>query len=397
MIANLQPARLRHYLSDAHAGGPSDDGLFPRFQLLVWPDHPKEFKLVDRPPRAASVAIAEKIFSVLANLSVDSALKLRFSGDAQSLFYDWFAELEHRVRGDSLSPVMASHLAKYRSLMPSLAGLFELADLVATDAGLGDSALISLEHAKQAAALCEYLESHANRVYSCTVSPERGAAITLLGQLKKGVLPEPFTTRDVYLKGWSGLNTPEEARKALAVLERHCWVMRVKHEPTLVGGRPSEVWNTTLGWYVMQSKWLTWQPGSVGFEGLLPGENSIIRSEKSRKDEDENKDVNQDDGRAPYTLLGNTAINRPTKPTDLDEPKIPTSPDFHTSSWAEKQFAPPHARLFPFLGRKVRTPQGSGVLLQVFAERVTVLLDSDLDRCSFFQPAEVEPVNWELP
>jgi Protein of unknown function (DUF3987) len=244
LIANLQPARLRHYLSDALAGGPSDDGLFPRFQILVWPDHPKEWKLVDRPPRAASVATAERIFSVLANLSADSPLKLRFSEEAQSLFYDWLAELEHRVRGDSLPPVMVSHLAKYRSLMPSLAGLFELADLVAANAEFGDSASISLEHSKQAAAFCEYLESHANKVYSCTVSPERSAAITLLGQLKKGGLPEPFTTRDVYLKGWSGLNTPEEARKALAVLERHCWVMRVKHVPTLVGGRPSEVWNT---------------------------------------------------------------------------------------------------------------------------------------------------------
>jgi hypothetical protein len=53
----------------------------------------------------------------------------------------------------------------------------------------------------------------------------------------------------------------------------------------------------------------------------------------------------------------------------------------------------PHARLFVFLGRKVRTPKGPGTLVQVFAQRVTVLLDSELRRCSWFRPAEVEPVS----
>jgi|SRR5919109_373119 hypothetical protein len=63
---------------------------------------------------------------------------------------------------------------------------------------------------------------------------------------------------------------------------------------------------------------------------------------------------------------------------------------------AERRFGQPHAKLFPFLGRKVRTPAGAGTLLQVFAERVTVLLDSELSRCSFFRPIEIEPVSWEI-
>ena len=59
------------------------------------------------------------------------------------------------------------------------------------------------------------------------------------------------------------------------------------------------------------------------------------------------------------------------------------------------RFTRPHTKLFPFLGRKVRTPGGPGTLLQVFAERVTVLLDSELSRCSFFWPTEIEPVSSE--
>jgi hypothetical protein len=61
----------------------------------------------------------------------------------------------------------------------------------------------------------------------------------------------------------------------------------------------------------------------------------------------------------------------------------------------ERRFGQPHAKLFPFIGRKVRTPGGPGALIQVFADRVTVVLDSELSRCTSFRPAEIEPVSWE--
>lgn len=73
-----------------------------------------------------------------------------------------------------------------------------------------------------------------------------------------------------------------------------------------------------------------------------------------------------------------------------------------TSTWppesleAERKFGVPYARLFPFIGRKVRTPEGAGVLLQVFRERCAVLLDSKVNghRMDFFPPTEIEPVSW---
>lgn len=55
-----------------------------------------------------------------------------------------------------------------------------------------------------------------------------------------------------------------------------------------------------------------------------------------------------------------------------------------------------HARLFPFIGRKVRTPAGPGTLLQVLADHVTVLMDFEASKCSTFRPGEVEPVTWAL-
>jgi hypothetical protein len=101
--------------------------------------------------------------------------------------------------------------------MPALALLFELADWAAAgpgdvEVGATDQFLrISLEHTKQALAWCEYLESHARRIYSCVTTPQMRAAQLLAEKLKKHqIAPDGFfSCRAVYLKGWSGLDTPD--------------------------------------------------------------------------------------------------------------------------------------------------------------------------------------------
>jgi hypothetical protein len=238
----IQPARLRSYLGDALAGGPTDDGLFQRFQILVWPDTQPEWHLVDRKPDGSAREQVTRIFTVLADLSSDSPVYMRFAPDAQALFYDWWAELEKKIRGENgLHPAIVSHLAKYRSLMPTLAGLFELADCVAEGKELTDIR-ISLDHARQAAAFCGYLESHAHRVYACLVSPEIGAARELAEHIVAGHLKEVFTTRDVYNKGWAGLDLPDRARAALRLLEDSDWLRQIERLEPAASGRPSELW-----------------------------------------------------------------------------------------------------------------------------------------------------------
>jgi hypothetical protein len=240
LLGNIQPARLRWFLSQAFNGGRGDDGLFQRFQILVWPDPPSNWRLIDRPPNGAALGAVEKIFSDLANLSADDPVRMRFDPEAQLLFYKWLSELENKIRSDLPAPFVA-HLAKYRSLMPSLAGLFELADL-ANEGGVNSEALISLGHAQQAAALCDYLESHARRVYACVISPECKAARELARHIQNGDLAEAFATRSVYLKGWAGLDTPERVRGALYLLEDAGWLRRAESPSLPAGGRPSEVW-----------------------------------------------------------------------------------------------------------------------------------------------------------
>jgi putative DNA primase/helicase len=243
LLGNLQPSRLRSYLSDTLTGGPGDDGLAQRFQILIWPDLDLDWKDVDRKPDQEAIRRAQKVFTRLANLSADRPIQLRFSEDAQELFSAWRQVLEDKVRGEhGLHPAFIGHLAKYRSLLPSLAGLFELADLAAGDNELAVEALISLNHIQQAAAYCKYLESHAARVYASMVSPEMTAARELGRHIEAGDLAETFTTRDVYRRGWSGLTQPEQARNALELLGDSGWVAERKPSPGSSGGRPTEEW-----------------------------------------------------------------------------------------------------------------------------------------------------------
>jgi putative DNA primase/helicase len=247
MLGGIQPGRLRSYLVDALQDGPSNDGLIQRFQLLVWPDTDPEWEYVDRPPDTASVERASRIFRTLVELDPQKPARFRFADDAQQLFVDWLAELEGKVRGDELHPALISHLSKYRSLMPSLALLFELADLASFE-GFEASFIaecdnfVSLEHAKMAAAWCDYLESHALRVYSCVVTPQLRAAQELADKIEKRRIGANgfFSCRDVYLKGWSGLDSPEAARLAVEVLEQGGWIRELSSQSGPLGGRPSD-------------------------------------------------------------------------------------------------------------------------------------------------------------
>jgi hypothetical protein len=125
-------------------------------------------------------------------------------------------------------------LAKYRSLMPSLALLFHLVECI----GRGDVAPVSLSAAKLAADWCDYLELHARKIYAAELGTDLVAAHLLAAKIRKGEIHDGITVRDVYRAGWSGLKTPEVAFGGLSVLEEHGWLRIVVPKGT---GRPSQV------------------------------------------------------------------------------------------------------------------------------------------------------------
>jgi hypothetical protein len=195
------------------------------------------------------------MFTRLAALDAENPLLFRFSPEAQHRFIEFLVDLEFRLRGNSLGPVLASHLGKFRSLMPSLALLFELADLAAKGpigggrvslvgsvGSVGYSAptrFVSLENTDRAIKLCLYLESHAKRLYSFARTATQSASEELAFKILRHRLGTEFTARQVVQQSWHSLKSTEVVLEACNALEKAGWLRSVREGPGPKGGRPS--------------------------------------------------------------------------------------------------------------------------------------------------------------
>jgi putative DNA primase/helicase len=240
MLGGIQPGKVQSYVRDAVTGGAGDDGLLQRFGLAVWPDVSREFVFVDQWPDTPARQTAWAVFERLNQLQPASDTEpqeWRFSPEAQTLFEEWLIPFETEIRGDELHPALVSHLSKYRKLIPALALLFALVDT--PDSGN----LIHEAELLRALAWSDYLRSHAERIYSAAVIPETSGARTLLDKIKAGKLGagvDTFTPRQVAVKHWAGLGTPEAVRKAADLLADYGWLAKVTSPSGPAGGRPSE-------------------------------------------------------------------------------------------------------------------------------------------------------------
>lgn len=247
ILGGIQPGPLRSYVYGASRGGEGADGLLQRFQLLVWPDPPSgPWRNVDRYPDGESKNRAYAVYKALDGLDSETcgAVAERdgdiptvgFSRDAQEIFDAWRDELEAKLRQGEASEALVSHLAKYRSLMPSLALVFHLVGIA--DEIVGETLTsVGVASAARAAAWCEYLEGHAHRVYTSGENPALEGARALLARIRKGDVEDGDAVRSVYRgRHWSKLSTAEEVNVAASVLEDYGW-LRV--EKTDTGGRPA--------------------------------------------------------------------------------------------------------------------------------------------------------------
>jgi putative DNA primase/helicase len=238
LLGGIQPGRLLDYLGAALKGGADDDGLVQRLQLLVYPDVERRFRNVDRWPDTEAKARAWAVCQRLDALDPamigaepgdgdDGVPFLRFAPGAQGLFDDWRTDLEHKVRSGEEHPALESHLAKYRSLVPSLALLLHLAD--------GGQGPVGVEATRKAIAWAAYLESHARRVYAIATNSASIAAKALAKRITKGELRDGFALRDVYRKHWAGLSDRQAVTHAVDLLVDLGWLREVVEE---TGGKP---------------------------------------------------------------------------------------------------------------------------------------------------------------
>jgi hypothetical protein len=244
LLGGIQPGPLSKYVIDAMEDTAKADGLLQRFQVMVYPD--LRSNPTDIIPDAKARNKAYEVFEKLANLdagefgaaaSPDDVPTIGFSEEAQEIFNQWRAEFEPRYGSKDQSVAIQSHMLKFRSLFASIALIFEAIDFVGGSSSGGSVSKIS---AMRAAGWCEYLESHALRVYSPLMdTPERRAELLLHKILTKEIKPGA-KVREIYRKQWSGLKTHESVVEALAILAHHGWVRVAKVNPA-GRGRPTEV------------------------------------------------------------------------------------------------------------------------------------------------------------
>ena len=244
LIGGIQPDKLIAYLEQA-VNALANDGMLQRFQLLVYPDH-RVWEWRDRSPnkeaRDAAYAVFEKLAATdpttLGAAPADDFAKFpyfRFSPEAQSVFIEWSTDL-HRNRIEvEENPIIRQHLAKYDKLFPALALILHLVDCV----HLGITGPVPKGAALRAAAWCDYLERHARRCYGLLADAGLRAAQALSDRIKRGMLPDGFTMRDVRRNQWRHLTADEAIRAALDWLEGDGWVRREAAAATPAGGRPT--------------------------------------------------------------------------------------------------------------------------------------------------------------
>lgn len=250
IVGTIQPGKLTPYIRNAVNQGIGDDGLMQRFQLAVYPDSVNEWSYQDNYADTDAKNAAYEVFHRLAKMEPPEPVELdddifyaHFDSEAQNLFIEWWTALEKKIRSDDIHPAMEAHLAKYRSLAPSLALITELADceIVTQDFQVTAPAFI------KAAAWCDYLESHAKRIYGMAIEPDIENAKTILKKIragklvKDGELINPVKVRDIQRKKWAGLTQSGPIKQALHKLEDYGWMRSEVHQGAT--GRTSLAFN----------------------------------------------------------------------------------------------------------------------------------------------------------
>jgi hypothetical protein len=259
IFGGIQPGPLMSYVQDALSESEKADGLLQRFQVLVWPDT-RPYGRVDEPPDPETKGAVFKIFKSLTTFDAkefgakldaveptdpegesepEGVPYVRFTEEAQAIFDEWRDEFEPRIRSGAYPAAVEAHFLKYRSLFASLALIFEILRYVSHRDEERPRGAVEAASAMRAAVWCEYLESHAMRLYHPALMAPVMAAAALLERIEAGDVTHGMRTRDIWRKGWQSLATAEDLREAAEILEDHGWVRRETVKPA-GGGRPSE-------------------------------------------------------------------------------------------------------------------------------------------------------------
>lgn len=240
IFGSAQPDKIKGYLYKSLYEN-DNDGFLQRFQLLVYPDPLKQWQYVDQAP---AMSAQEKYCELAAQIGSGDFLNLitelqevkgkqcfSFDDEAQDLFIIWLTEHENRLRALERAddPIVIQHLSKYRKLMPALALIFHQINIATGGIKTGK---ITKASTVRAICWCEYLESHARRIYGMALDIGTNAASVLTRKIEQGNLGTKFYLRDIYRKQWSFLKDSNSAEAACEELVKAHWLKEISTEPS---------------------------------------------------------------------------------------------------------------------------------------------------------------------
>jgi Protein of unknown function (DUF3987) len=253
IFGGIQPVKLIHYLRDPK-NNLTHDGAMQRLQLSVYPDPPATRKYQDQ---YENTQAKNRFFAILETLATadfhdfgaisndfNKVPWFHFNIEAKKIFEDWLFANEQKTADKNEDPSLQEHFAKFPKLFCSLALIFHLIDLA--DRGKKET-YIPVSHAHMALKCCDYLESHARRIYALARNPSLSSAICLAAKITDPKTETPlengFTARDVFRRQWIGIDSYELVNAALARLEELHWIRPVKTPQSQSGGRPTICYN----------------------------------------------------------------------------------------------------------------------------------------------------------
>lgn len=198
--------------------------------MLIHPDEPKNWKLIDRAPNYRAKEKASNLFRKLVEMNFveygaskevnDRFAYFHFDQGAQDLFNEWYETFQQKRLHADEQPILVEHLSKYSSLVPSLSLIFHL--IIIADGK--PASQISSDALLMAIGWCGYLEKHARRIYAMVNNVVHQSASRLAKMIQEGEVTTPFSVRDIYRKEWAMLDEKSVVQKACDELVDIGWI-----------------------------------------------------------------------------------------------------------------------------------------------------------------------------
>jgi hypothetical protein len=255
ILGTIQPTVLKKYVNRSLSENVSD-GLLSRFQIVLFPPKAKQWQYVNQAPDAQ----AEKVIQDLVNFcyqwqpqSDNNQWKYKqpnpgeygvvFDAKAQAFFEKWLTKLMNHVSLDEdMAQPIKEQLSKYPALMAKLSLICHVLEHAYTGSIPTD---VSEINAVRAAAWCEHLEPHAERMYnlnagSLNENKVLNAAIAILDKVAIGKF-NCKTVNDITRKNWGHCKKEDETyvTQAVELLAQNNWLTLNNSTATNNGGRPT--------------------------------------------------------------------------------------------------------------------------------------------------------------